>query len=399
MDNVKLIAQYLEKGSKGEQTDLVGIELEHFVLKKDTHENIGFYGKNGVGEILNRMSAHFEKEFYSEGILIALANEKYSITLEPSSQLEISLAPVENISDAEKIYSDFHKLTDPMLAEYGYELVCSGYREKGRADELELIPKKRYEFMNEYFENTGKCGKNMMRATASAQISIDYADEKDCAKKFRVANILSPVFSLICDNSPYFEGEIYDGRMARTHVWNNVDSDRCGIVPFGDSFSFEEYARYIYERPAILVLNGGEAVFTGNMPISEIYRDKEINEEEIEHIFSMFFPDVRLKRYIEIRPADSMPIDYTLSYAALVKGIFKDCDKFDFYNITSSDVVAAKESIVKYGFDAVIYGKKAYEICDMMLDTALNNLNDGDRKYIAPLEAIKRERKTLKERN
>ena len=94
-----------------------------------------------------------------------------------------------------------------------------------------------------------------------------------------------------------------------------------------------------------------------------------------------------------------MPIDYTLSYAALVKGIFKDCDKFDFYNITSSDVVAAKESIVKYGFDAVIYGKKAYEICDMMLDTALNNLNDGDRKYIAPLEAIIRERKTLKERN
>ena len=68
--------------------------------------------------------------------------------------LEISLAPVGNISDAEKIYSDFRKLTDPMLAEYGYELVCSGYREKGRADELELIPKKRYEFMNKYFENS-----------------------------------------------------------------------------------------------------------------------------------------------------------------------------------------------------------------------------------------------------
>lgn len=397
MKNTDLIEKYLRSGCKGEKTEIVGIELEHFVVKKGTGENVGFYGKNGVGELIEKVSENFPDKVYSEDILIAVSNDEYSITLEPSSQLEISIMPTKSIAEAEKIYNSFKKMITPYLEKSGLELITEGYRPKGKAKDLELIPKKRYEFMNAYFEKTGSMGKNMMRATASTQVSVDYADEADCAKKFRTANILSPLFSLICDNSKYFEDKLYSGRMARAYVWENVDCDRCGIVPFGKEFSFSDYAEYIYEKPAILVFDDDTAVFTDDKPISEIYKNKQLTDKEIEHILSMFFPDVRLKQYIEIRPADSMSIEYALSYAALIKGIFADCAPFDFKNVTSKDVEKAKAEVIKNGFDADIYGKKAYEICDMMIDCAKNALLGEEVKYLAPMEKIIKTKKTLKE--
>lgn len=397
MKNTDLIEKYLRSGCKGQKTEAVGIELEHFVVKKDTGENVGFYGKNGVGELIDRISVNFRNKVYSEDILIAVSNDEYSITLEPSSQLEISIMPTKSIAEAEKIYNSFKKMITPYLEELGLELITEGYRPKGKAQELELIPKKRYEFMNAYFEKTGRLGKNMMRATASTQVSVDYADEADCARKFRVANILSPLFSLICDNSKYFEDKPYSGRMARAYVWENVDGDRCGIVPFSGKFSFLDYAEYIYKKPAILVFDEDIAIFTDDKPISEIYKNKQLTDKEIEHLLSMFFPDVRLKQYIEIRPADSMSIEYALSYAALIKGIFADCTPFDFKDVTSKDVEKAKAEIVKNGFDADIYGKKAYEICDMMIDCAKDALDTEEVKYLAPMEKIIKMRKTLKE--
>ena len=39
-------------------------------------------------------------------------------------------------------------------------------------------------------------------------------------------------------------------------------------------------------------------------------------------MLSMFFPDVRLKQYLESRPADSLPVELVLGYVALVRGIF-----------------------------------------------------------------------------
>lgn len=397
MKNTNLIEKYLCSGCKGVQTEAVGIELEHFVVKKDTGESAPFYGESGVGELIEQISGNFDKKIYSENILIAVSNTEYSVTLEPSSQLEISIMPTKSIAEAEKIYNGFVKMITPYLEKSGLKLITEGYRPRGRASDLELIPKKRYEYMNAYFEKTGDLGKNMMRATASTQVSVDFSDEADCERKFRVANILSPLFALICDNSKYFEDEVYSGRMARAYVWENVDGDRCGVVPFGEKFTFLDYANYIYNKPAILVFENGKAVFTDNKPISDIYKDKQLTDEEIEHLLSMFFPDVRLKRYIEIRPADSMEIEYVLSYAALIKGIFADCTVFDFKAVTSNDVKKAKKEVIENGFDAYIYGKKAYEICDMMIDCAKNALDIEEVKYLAPMERIIKTRKTLKE--
>lgn len=397
MDNINIIAQYLKKGCKNKQTEDIGIELEHFVLEKSSGRNIPYSGDKGVRKILEIISEHYDKKVYSEGFLIALSNGRYHLTLEPSAQLEISISPAASIAETEKIYNEFIGIIAPVLDSFGYELLTEGYRRRDRAEDLEIIPKKRYEYMNSYFETSGSCGKNMMRSTASVQISIDYADERDCAEKFRTANILSPLFALICDNSKYFDGEKYSGRMLRTHIWQNVDKDRCGVVPcaLDEDFGFRKYAEYIYNSPAILVMENGKPRFTGEKKISSIYKNRTLTEAETEHLLSMFFPDVRLKQYIEIRPADSMPIEYALSYAAFVKGIFKK--KFSMDGITVSDVENAKTELMNKGFEAVVYGEKAYKLCERLLEHSKANLNDKDAEYLAPIEKIIKSRKTLRE--
>lgn len=401
MDNRKIIANYIKQGCKYRQTEDIGIELEHFIIEKESGKNVSYSGKYGVRSILEEISKFFDKKVFSEGFLIALSNGRYHLTLEPSAQLEISICPTSTIKEAEEIYEEFIKIITPVLDNLGYELITEGYRRTDQAENLELIPKKRYEFMDKYFETSGMLGKNMMRSTASVQISIDYADENDCVEKFRLANVLSPLFALICDNTKYFEGKKFNGRMARTYIWDNVDRDRCGIVPniFDTEFGFYKYAEYIYNNPAILVIKDGEPHFTGKEKISSIYKGKEILPEEAEHLLSMFFPDVRLKQYIEIRSADSMPIEYSLSYAALVKGIFKDTSMINIDHITVLDIENAKTELIKNGFNGFIYGEKAYKICDRLIESARKNLRKEDEVYLLPIEKIIKGRKTLREMN
>lgn len=394
--NIQTIVNCIKKGSKGSPTDSVGVEIEHFVTYKDSGLCVPYM--DGVENIMKDIAPYFDERFYSEGFLIGLSKNSYHITLEPGAQIEISIKPLERICDVERIYGEFISMITPVLEKYGCRLETFGCLPRGSAKNVTLIPKSRYKYMDEYFKTSGTLGINMMRASASTQVSIDFADERDMIKKFRTANILSPIFSLMCDNSPVFEGKPFCANAARAYIWSNVDDDRCKIVPsaLDADFSFEKYAEYIYNSPAILVLNGDKVKFTDRMKIRDIYKDTLISDADAEHLLSMFFPDVRLKQYIEIRPADSMPIKYVASYAALIKGIFSSGKNFDF-DITVSDIEKAREAVILKGFNADIYGMKAYEIAELIYETAENALSEGEKTYLLPLRDIIFNKQTLKE--
>ena len=217
----------------------------------------------------------------------------------------------------------------------------------------------------------------------------------------KLANALSPLFALITDNSPVFEGENYDGRMIRTKIWSSVDNSRCGIISgsMEKGFSFEKYAEYIMKTPAIFT--DENAFYPDGKTFGEIYSGKEMTVKETEHALSMIFPDVRLKNYIEIRPADSMPIRYVLSYSALIKGIFMSASEvFDYINtdeISEKDIENAKSELIKSGFDAVVYGKKATDILRFLIDTAEKSLDESDSVYLCEMKKIISSKTTLKE--
>ena len=382
MTNTERIAEYIAKGCK--KPGKLGLELEHFIVRRDlTH--VSYHG--GVKNILERLSAFYPEREYSGDDLIALYSGEASITIEPAGQLEISIMPCSDVNNIMKIYYHFLDRLKPILDEFGFITINSGYSPRTPAAEMELIPKKRYEFMDRYFKKTGSCGINMMRATASTQLSFDFADERDCIDKLRYANILTPIFALITDNSPVFEGKPYKGRMLRTHIWNNVDSDRCGTVPnlFDRDFGFLKYAEYIYTSPAILITENNEPIYTGETPISELYKNKPLAEHEIEHLLSMFFPDVRLKQYIELRPADSMPGEFAAAYTALIKALFINNTVPDTSGYTAADIAAAKTELMEHGYNGRIYGIAVKDFVQMLFETAEASLGTKEAALLIPL--------------
>lgn len=383
--NIEKLVTYFRAGEKA-VCDKAGVEIEHFVI-----------GKNGdsmeykdMVRFMVKLKEETDRTFYEEGHLLGFANADYSITLEPASQLEISIAPKDTVQEIEAIYKGFRKKAEKLLAENGFRLVNTGYHPFKKAEELSLIPKMRYEYMNRYFETAGTLGKHMMRATASTQVSIDYENEKDFVEKYRLACILAPVLALFTDNSPMFEGERTKHHMVRTLIWQNTDKARCGIFPgtFGEDFGYRRYAEYIYNNPAILVMDeGGRAVFTGRQALREIYAEREMSQREIEHALSMFFPDVRLKHYIEIRVADSMELSLVLAYTALIKVLFYNKwarqELLSYFGVVSEEQVEqAKRSLMQDGYAGEAYGKPMGQITEKIIKIARKNSNGETGKYM-----------------
>lgn len=366
-ENLNALTGYFASGCKREQ--LLGVELEHFVIESGTRRSLFF--ETGVEEILTSLQPFFGAPIFSQGRVIGISSAGAEISLEPAAQLEISIHPTACISEIKNTYDDFLAAISPILRKKNAELFCAGYHPRSKIADLPLIPKKRYEYMYNYFKKTGTHGAHMMKGTAAAQINIDYESEADFSKKFRVANALSPIFSLMCDNAPVFENAPHPARMLRAFIWNNVDPARSGIVPGacdGD-FGFRDYAEYIYGLPPIFMPRGSSAIFTGSAPVSEIFAQKKLTQAEIEHVTSMAFPDVRLKNRIEIRMADSMPIEKTLEFTALVKKIFYDKKNLDYFfeelrAIKNHDIAEAKAALIARGANAKIYHKPAKDWLD-----------------------------------
>ncbi|MCL2199026.1 MAG: glutamate-cysteine ligase family protein [Defluviitaleaceae bacterium] len=341
--NLAALVEYFESGCKKEE--LLGVELEHFVINKETRKSLAY--ENGLEIILQRLQPLYGEAIMSEGRIIGITGSNADITLEPAAQMEISIHPSPFITEIRDIYNHFTTTLAPILEEMDCELFCAGYHPVSKAADMPLIPKKRYEYMDEHFKSTGTHGLYMMRGTASAQVNIDYKSEDDFRIKYRIACLLTPVLSFLFDRSKVFEGAPYDKKALRDFIWKNVDPAR--VLPPKNSLnmSFTDYAKYIYDMPPIFILRENEAVYTGNKPNREIFADKLLTLEDIEHITSMAFPHVRLKNRIELRMADSMPIEQTLMFTALVRDIFYKCASDDFEKSVPSHVIAGLEGILK----------------------------------------------------
>ncbi|MCL2217463.1 MAG: glutamate-cysteine ligase family protein [Defluviitaleaceae bacterium] len=389
--NLAAMVEYFAAGCKADK--LLGLELEHFVTHRETGLSLPY--ENGVEEILNRLHPLYGRPILSDGRIIGIMRDSAYITIEPAAQLEISIGPSREIAGIGRVYEEFTQTIAPILKDLNCRLETSGYHPKSKADDLPLIPKPRYEYMYKYFATVGVNGKHMMKGTAATQVSIDIESEADFRVKFRVANIIGPLLSLICDNTKIFEGRPFPGRLARTHIWNNVDPDRSMVVAgaLDGDFGFAEYAKYVYDSPAILRVDNGETSYAGATPVSEIFASRLMTQADIEHVISMMFPDVCLKSHLEIRMADSMPIDRALAYTALLKGLFYHEENLyalheQTIHIKNHDVAEAKKALMSGGKTAQVYAKPALEWMATLFDMARIGLPPDEAEYLTPLEKV-----------
>ena len=392
---IKEIANYFKNNEKDEKEFKIGVEFEHFVIDKDTLKTVSYYGKEGVEETLKDLEAQGWEGSYEGDYLLGLSNKDKVITLEPGSQLEFSVKPQKNIRDIEKEYMEFLEEIIPILDRKNQGLIAIGYHPETKINEIKILPKQRYSYMFEYFKDKGIHAHNMMKGTASLQIAIDFKSEEDYIKKFRIANALSPVLYAMFDNGFYFEGERWNKHNLRAYIWENCDKDRSGIAKgaFDKDFGYRKYAEYILNGPPIFMDDGEKMYPTRDRLVREMFNPENYSVEELEHILTMFFPDVRTKRYVEIRMIDAIPYPLNLAAVALIKGILYDEENLNkiyeyIEDINAVDIEKIKTSIFNKGINGEFKDKSIYEICRMIVEMAKTSLSLDEKKYILPLEKM-----------
>lgn len=399
--NIAAIVAFYESGIKDEPR-LLGIELEHILTKADGAP-VSYSEPYGVKWLLGQLQREYPHATYDDDEdLIGVSREGSAVTIEPAAQLELSAGPFANLADAEHVFTAFDHEVERIIAPHGMELHAIGYHPTMRAADMELIPKHRYDFMNRYLGAIGNFGVAMMRGSAAAQVSIDYTSVDDCLRKMRLAYALVPLFSLMCDTAVSFEGAPRTHQMVRTEIWQFCDPDRCGIVPgiMDPAFTLEQYAEYILDTPAIVALDESGTPRYDERTFGKIFADQPMTRSDVEHALSMFFNDVRLKTYIEIRPADAMPVECAIAYAALIKGLFYDKASLDamddlFRGVGAKDVAAAKASLMADGYAGKVYGHAASVVADELVSIARTGLSESDAALLEPIAELVANRVTL----
>lgn len=401
-DNIDALVRFFKSGIKPNGSHgKLGIELEQTIVRND-NSPVSYSEEYGVAWVLRQLSAQYPKKTVdSEGDLLGVSRRGEAITIEPAAQIELSAGPFDSLSHASKVFEAYESTLQNLVAQNGMHVVAQGYHPSATARSLELIPKQRYDFMNRYLSAKDSYGPCMMRGSASTQISIDYTSTEDCLRKMRLAYALVPLLSLMCDNTPVFEGKPREHKLIRTDIWRHTDTDRCGLVPgaLDKDFSLEKYAEFVLNTPAIVIPDEGGWSYS-EKTFGEIYANRTMTQPEIEHAVSMQFPDVRLKTYLEIRPADSMPIAYVIAYAALIKGLFYSPDSLAaldelFAQVDAAAFEQAKDNLMEQGYTATVYGVSAAKLCDAIIEIAKEGLTEEEAAYLKPLAQLVEKRTTL----
>lgn len=392
---IEEISNYFKSHEKTIDNFKIGIELEHFVIDKDSLRTISYYGENGVAETLKELESIGYNAYYEGQYVLGLNKGKKTITLEPGSQFELSIDATIDIKELEDEYLDFMNDIIPILEKKNQGLMATGYHPTTKIDEIKLLPKQRYDYMFNYFKSRGTHAHNMMKGTCALQVSLDYSSEEDYQKKFKVTNALSPVLYALFENAYYFEGEVAKRHNTRAYIWENTDTDRSGVADgaLDEGFGYGKYAEYILNKPPIFIYNEGKEVYTGDQKVRDLFNPEDYTTEEIEHMLTMFFPDVRTKKYVEIRMMDAVPYNLNFSVIALLKGlIYNDANLEKLYtyvkDIKIEDVNKAKEYMMSEGLKAELKGENLLDIGKYLVKLAKEGLSDDEVHYIYPLEEM-----------
>ena len=383
----------------------VGLEFEKLPVCKKDFKAASYQEIAKFLTVLKNNSRQWTQGVYEDKALLGLVSDDGVITLEPGSQTELSLKPLKNIDTIAKILQNYNKVTAELAQEHGIIWLGCGIQPVSTYRNINIIPKKRYEYMTKYLPSVAKKPLVMMRETAGIQASFDYSDEKDAMQKFAFALKLSPFVSAIYANSPIRNSRLTKYKSNRAASWLETDNDRCGLVSpkvFSGDFSFEEYAQILLDVPMIFIeryINGvKKSLRVENLTFRKFmkqgYQGFYPNKDDWSTHLSLYFPDVRIKSYIEIRNHDNQRRDLICSVPALWKGLLYNNEAMRavldiLKNLTYFDFEYVRRKTLKYGLDMKIKHLPLKDIAKEIVDISYQSLKSyskGEENFLEPLK-------------
>jgi len=412
IENRNQLVEYMTSGCKPKSDWRIGTEHEKFAYHLDDLRPLEYEGENGIKTLLEKLTRFGWQPVSEGGKVIALKqNDGSSITLEPAGQVELSGAPVMDIHETCKEVGTHLQQVKSVAAEMGIAFLGLGYQPKWQRNELPWMPKGRYAIMQRYMPTRGNLGLDMMQATCTVQVNLDFDSEQTMAKMFRIAMALQPVATALFANSPFKDGKPSGYLSYRSHIWTDTDPDRTGILPFvfEDGFGFDRYVEYMLDIPMYFVYRGGKYIDAAGQSFRDFMNGKlpalpgeKPTITDWEDHLTTAFPEVRLKKYLEMRGGDGGPWSRLCAFSALWVGLLYDDDARNnawdlIKDWSAQDVMDLRAEVPKLALGASIAGQKAGDIALDMLDIAhaglaqrarLDGVGLDETRFLKPLFQI-----------
>lgn len=330
------LVAYIASGCKPREKWRIGTEHEKFVFNAETLKPLDYFAPNGIGAILKSLQSFGWEPVYEGDNIIALSKpDGSSITLEPGGQLELSGAPLETIHQTcAETTGHLDQVKDVARAlKVGF--LGMGYAPTWSIDDIKWMPKGRYKIMQAYMPKRGSLGLHMMAATCTVQVNLDFSDEARMVQMFRTSLALQPIATALWANSPFRQGKKNGFKSYRGHIWTDTDPDRTGMLPFvfEDGFGFARYVEYLLDVPMYFVYRDGKYIdasgqsfrdfMAGKLPA--LPGEKPTLKDWDDHL-TVAFPEVRLKRFLEMRGADGGHWSNLCALPAFWTGLMYDDD-------------------------------------------------------------------------
>jgi len=413
------LVAWLEAGAKPPAQFRIGTEHEKIPFYKSGRSPVPYEGvpardQGGIRALLEGMQTRLGwAPVIDEPHIIGLydATSGAGISLEPGGQFELSGAPLETIHQTDAELDAHFSVLKTVAEPLGIGFLALGMSPKWRRDEIPLMPKHRYAIMTKYMPKVGSHGLDMMFRTCTVQANLDFSSEADMVKKLRVSLALQPVATALFANSPFTDGKLNGFLSARSEIWRHTDADRTGMLPFAfeQGMSFERYVDYALSVPMYFIKRG------------DIYHDvagadfRDLLEGRLallpgEHAtladwanhLSTIFPEVRLKRYLEMRGADAGPRPFLSALPALFAGLLYEPSSLDAaWDMVKNWSAEAREQlradVPRLGLAATIHGRRLNEVAAEVLHIARAGLAKRNRcnargsdetLFLDPLDAV-----------
>jgi glutamate--cysteine ligase len=417
------LVAWLEQGCKPADAFRVGTEHEKIPFYRTDYSPVPYEGERGIRALLQGMQTKLGWEpILDEERLIGLYDPDGggAISLEPGGQFELSGAPLTTIHQTAAEIDRHLADVAEVGATLGISFLALGLSPKWSLAETPVMPKSRYQIMARYMPKVGSRGLDMMFRTATVQANLDFSSEPDMVKKMRVGLALQPLATALFANSPFLEGRPNGSLSGRSEIWRDTDNARAGMLPFAfePGMGFERYVDYALDVPMYFVKRGAHyhdvagASFRDLLAgrLAALPGERATMSDWVNHL-STIFPEVRLKRYLEMRGADVGPRARLFALSALFVGLFYDGGALDAaYDVvkgwSAEDRQKLRDDVPRLALAATISGKPLAEIAAQVLAISRAGLarracrdefGRDETIYLAPIERIVETRRTSAE--
>jgi glutamate--cysteine ligase len=373
------LVAWLAQGVRPKANFRIGTEHEKFAFTREGHRPVPYDGPRGIRALLEGMQQLLGWQPIMEGPhLIGLfdAAGGGAITLEPGGQFELSGAQVDSVHQtASELIAHLDQVRE-VAKPLSLGFLGIGMTPDWRRAEMPTMPKGRYKIMTAYMPKVGTLGLDMMYRTCTVQTNLDFSSEADMVKKLRVSLALQPVATALFANSPFTEGKPNGFLSFRSEIWRDTDNDRAGMLPwaFEPGMGFERWVDYALDVPMYFVKHDDEYVDVAGQSFRDLLAGKlpgmpgaRATISDWANHLSSIFPEVRLKRYLEMRGADAGPLPNLLALPALWVGILYDDAVLDAAWDLVKDWSAAerqqlRDEVPRLGLAAKIRGRSIAEL-------------------------------------